>query len=196
MSDVPPPVIEENGAEFCPRCGEALPDGGGPCAACGWLPERVCFCGTHLPADVTECPNCGAQWAKVIRIRRRSRSTRVRSARVARSALIGAVAAVMGSALANLIVSGLAQRSTPDGEIPQDIGLRLYYAWYTLTTAVRVLLSRVVGGGLGLVVLTALIGAGAGVVWYLAQVGHLKWNKRSRRGTARHRAERRSTRRR
>ena len=185
---------EENGGENCPQCGAALGDAGGACSACGWLPERICFCGAKLPRDAPQCPNCGAQWSKVVRIRRRSRSTRVKTNRLLRSALVGALAALLGGALGNLIISGLAQRSTPDGEIPADLGLRLYWAWHTLATASQALVSRIMGVELGLIFVTALVGAALGALWYLTQIGQLKWSKRSRRGASRHRAERRSTR--
>jgi hypothetical protein len=178
--------------EYCSQCGVFLPEGSPVCLECGAAQPRVCFCGATLDPDMPECPECGAQWARVIRIRRRSRSSRVRSDRILRSAGIGALVAVMGGALLNIFISGLAERSTPDGVIPENLWVRTVYAWYTLGTAVQALIARLGGLRIGWTLVLAVMGALGGALWYLAEIGRLRGGGKRSRGSRRHRSERRA----
>lgn len=99
-------------------------------------------------------------------MRRRSRSEKLRPKELARNALLGAVIAVLLSGLLNFIVIALAQRATPQGDVPAALGERLYYAWHTLSSSVVKLFTSLLGG-LSTSVLIALAGAAAGVLVYV-----------------------------
>jgi hypothetical protein len=111
---------------------------------------------------------------------------RLRSADLARSAAIGAVATVLVSGLLNLLVSAMAQRSAPDGSVPASFVLRLDYAWRTLTAALGEMLSWALGLGLGPLLVAAALGAVGGSAWYLHELGWVGRSRNSRRGRRRH----------
>ena len=164
----------------CPRCGTALSPGSQVCPTCGQKQFRACFCGVSFPADQTRCPACGTDWTKSV-VRRRSRSDKVKPRALLRSALLGAFLALVLSGLLNLIITALAQRATPAGTVPAHMGERLYYAWYTLATAVTTLIGRLIGG-LGYTLLIAVVGAVLGALVYILP-GRLARLHRSHRHT-------------
>jgi ABC-type spermidine/putrescine transport system permease subunit II len=84
-----------------------------------------------------------------------------------RSAALGAFIALLVSGLLHIVIIGLAKGATPGGQVPAQMGLRLTYAWYTLSTAVTRLADQVIGA-LGYAPLIALAGAALGVLAYLA----------------------------
>lgn len=159
----------------CFHCEEALDAEAQVCPACGRKQHRVCYCGLRLRTDVAECPRCGADWQEIVRRKRRSRSSRVKPQKLIRSAGIGALGTLLGAALLNLIISALAARSTPDGEIPASLLLRIDYAAQTLGQAFVTLFSRLMGVGLGAALGVAVLGAVGGGIWYLARLGVLRW---------------------
>jgi len=97
--------------------------------------------------------------------RRRSHSDRARPVGVLRSALLGALLAVLLSGLLNVVVGPLAQRGTPEGTVPAHLGERLYYAWATLSVALARLTTALLGR-LGYAVPIALVGAAIGALAY------------------------------
>lgn len=102
-------------------------------------------------------------------IRRRGRRDRAQARVLVRSALLGAVIALLVSGLLHIAIIGLARGATPEGRVPAQMGLRLWYAWYTLSTEVVALGRRIVGG-LGYAPLIALAGALVGVLVYLVPI--------------------------
>ncbi len=178
VSDVPVAFQREEGkpavalssagaaGKHCHRCDAALALEAQVCPECGQKQYRQCFCGQAVPANLTSCPACGTDWAKATRVRRRSRSDKIKTRVLLRNALLGAFIAVLAAGLLNVIVMALAQRATPEGTVPQALGERLYYAWYTLSTAVVKLIGALVGG-LGYAFLIAVAGALVGVLAYV-----------------------------
>lgn len=175
----PETAPEEEAAAACHSCKAALPVGAEVCPACGRKQTRTCFCGTPVAVDTDECPVCGADWSSKIKIRRRSRSVRVRPKTLARSALTGALITVMASAILNIVVNALAQPSMPAGPMSLPFTARLYYAGCTLVRAVDLLFTRLLGG-VGPVLMTAIAGAVVGVLLYLVRAGY--WRSRSPHG--------------
>jgi hypothetical protein len=191
-------MIDDTGPEAkvdtelqCFHCGEELDAEAQVCPVCGRKQHRVCYCGLRLRPDVAECPRCGADWQEIVRRKRRSRSSRVKPQKLIRSAATGALGTLLGAVLLNLIISALATRSTPDGEIPASLLLRFGYAGQTLGQAFVTLFNRLMGMGLGAALGVALLGAVGGGVWYLARLGALRWARwaqdKDHRGTRRRR---------
>jgi len=162
----PLPGAAGEAAKSCHRCHAELVLDAQVCPHCGQKQYRQCFCGQAFPSDLAACPACGTDWAKSVRIRRRSHSDKIKPRVLLRNALLGAFIAILASGLLNLIVTALAQRATPEGIVPAGLGARLYYAWYTLTTATTKLVAALVGG-LGYAFLVALGGAVIGALAYL-----------------------------
>lgn len=176
MDESGPEVLTDSEAQ-CFHCGKGLEAGVQVCPACGRKQQRVCYCGLRLRPDVKECPRCGADWHEIVRRKRRSRSSRVKPQRLIRSACIGALATLLGAALLNLIISALAARSTPDGEIPGSLIMRVDYAAQTLGQAFVALFSRLMGVGLAAALGVAALGAVMGAIWYLVGQGVLRWHR-------------------
>lgn len=153
-------------AKSCHRCGGELSASDLVCPQCGLKQYRQCSCGQAYPSSLPACPECGSEWESSIRIRRRSRSEKLRPRQLVRNALLGATIAILASGLLNLIIIALAQRATPEGNVPAALGERLYYAWHTLSFSVVKLFTSLLGG-LGYSILIALGGAAAGVIVYL-----------------------------
>lgn len=120
------------------------------------------------------CPACGTDWVKSVRIRRRSRSDKIKPRVLLRNALLGGFFAILGSGLLNLIVTALAQRATAAGTVPASLGERLYFAWYVLATA-TIKLTNALVGSLGYTLLIALGGSVLGALVYIlpARLGRL-----------------------
>ncbi|MHB8994027.1 MAG: hypothetical protein ACYC63_02130 [Armatimonadota bacterium] len=95
-----------------------------------------------------------------------------------RSALVGALVTVTATAILNLIISAMADRSMPVGLSATSIGVRLYYAGRTLYDAFSLLFTRLMGGG-GTMLIAALAGAALGTVFYLLKTGYLGKRKHS-----------------
>lgn len=160
------------GGAVCRNCQAALPAGTEACPACGRKQTRTCFCGATVPVEVEVCPACGADWSEQTKVvRRRSHSSRLRPRHLLGSALIGALLTVVVSAIVNLIITAMAQRSLPPGAIAASFGERLYYAGCTIVQALDLLFSRLLGGA-GVVLLTAFAGAVGGAVFYLIRAGY------------------------
>ncbi len=172
--------------KVCHRCGATLALDAQVCPHCGQKQYRQCFCGQAFPSNLSRCPACGTDWVKALRVRRRSRSDKVKPRAMLRNALMGALVAVLASGLLNLIVTALAQRATPEGVVPRAIGERLYYAWYTLATSLIKLINSLVGG-LGYTLLIALAGAAIGALVYLVPPRLARASRHLRHGRVRRR---------
>ncbi|MGE5530581.1 MAG: hypothetical protein ACM3VW_00520 [Bacteroidota bacterium] len=103
------------------------------------------------------------------------------------SALTGALVTVAATAILNLVVSAMADRSMPAGMSATSIGMRLYYAGRTLYDAFSLLFARLMGGG-GTLVLAALAGAVLGTSFYLLKTGYFSKRKHSHSGSRRRRS--------
>jgi hypothetical protein len=125
------------------------------------------------------------------RIRRHSRTTRIRREQLVRSAAGGAGIAIAASLLLNALVTALAQGQHQGGEMPAGLGERLRDAGLTLWGALLSVIRLVSGLPLGLLVTMGLLGAGGGVVYYLVQTGSARLasngNNTKRRHTKRRR---------
>lgn len=185
-NDTAPPNVAEGPAKACHRCGAALALAAQVCPHCGQKQYRLCFCGQAFPSHLSRCPACGTDWVKAVRVRRRSRSDKVKPRAMLRNALLGALVAVVASGLLNLIVTALAQRATPEGVVPRAIGERFYYAWYTLATSTIKLVNSLVGG-LGYTLLIALAGAAIGALVYLVPPRLARASRHLRHGRVRRR---------
>lgn len=170
----------EGSVATCYRCDAPLPEGSQACPHCGQKQYRTCFCGTPVRLDLDRCPVCDTDWSSKTKIRRRSRSAHVRPRTLLRSALTGALITVMISAVLNIIISAMAERSIPVGATGLSFSARLYYAWCTLATAFDTLFTRLLGG-LGVVILTAVAGAALGTMFYLLRAGY--WRSRKHRSS-------------
>jgi hypothetical protein len=166
----------ESPANTCYRCDAPSPEGTLTCSECGQKQYRTCFCGNRVRADLDHCPICGADWSSKVKVRRRSRSVHVKPRTLLRSALIGALLTVMCSALLNIVITAMAERSRPAGAVALSFSARLYYAWQTLASAFDALFTRLLGG-LGIVLLTALAGAVLGTLFYLLRAGYWRSKK-------------------
>jgi len=175
---------KESPSLTCYRCGAALPQGAETCPNCGRKQFRACFCGARIRPDLAHCPYCGADWSHSRRVRRRSKSTRIKPKRLAQSAAIGAIVAFVGAVLMNVAVNVLAERSTPGGHVSPQFSMRLSYAWQTLARGLRHGWEKVqtMGTSIVLVLLVAGLGAGIGALWYLTKVGFVRWCQPSRSG--------------
>jgi hypothetical protein len=91
------------------------------------------------------------------------------------------------TAVLNLVVSAMADRSMPAGMAATGIGMRLYYAGRTLYDAFSLLFARVMGGG-GTLVFAALIGAVLGTSLYLLKTGYFSKRRHSHSSTRRRRS--------
>ena len=120
-------------------------------------------------------------WTAPAKSRRRSRSAHVRPRSLIRSALIGALLALLAAALLNLVVTDLAERSLPGEGGSLGLGARAYYAWCTLYAALSSLFSRVLAGS-GAMLVTAAAGAVIGALFYLTQTNYRRLSRKPHRG--------------
>lgn len=166
----------EHGQTVCHHCQAPLAAQAQTCPACGRRQYRTCFCGTPVRSDLPRCPVCDTDWSSLGRLRRRSRSSRVRPRTLLRSAALGAALTVLISGVLNLLITALAQRSIPVGSGHVDFSGRLYYAWCTVANGFMSLFTRVLGGAAP-VLATAAAGAVVGVLWCLIRSGYLRAGK-------------------
>jgi len=173
-------------AKACHRCGAGLPLDARVCAECGQKLYRHCFCGHVFPSNLNACPECGVEWAKSVRIRRRSHTQRIRPRSMLRQAGIGALIALAVAGVLNAIVASLALRATPDATVPAPFAERLHYAWTGLVASLTKLTTAVIGQ-VGYALLIALAGAliGATAYWLPMRLGQPR--RSSRRGKRRRR---------
>lgn len=167
--DAPP--VSAPAENVCHRCEAPLPPGSAVCTECGRKQFRLCFCGAAVPAAAETCPICGTEWSEKIKVRRRSRSSKIKTLPLAQSALLGALITIVVAALLNLIIRALAE-SSAHGNLPDSILERLYYAGLTLGRAVSLLYDRLWGGFL-ISVVAALVGAAIGTLAYLRRTGFM-----------------------
>lgn len=156
----------------CYRCGETIEEGQEHCPTCGRPQYRVCYCGWRIPITAHRCPQCGADWSGAMRVRRKAHSHRVHPQRLARHAVLGALAALVFAALVGVVVNNLALRALPEGQpMPAALGARLALAGQGLGELLSTIGRRLgtVGGELGLVLLILLAGAAVGALFYLTR---------------------------
>ncbi len=170
----------------CYACGRLLEPGARVCPSCGRRQLRTCFCGNLIPVTAATCPYCGADWSRAYRVRRRSRSRKLKAKYLAGYSAAGALVAVAVAAATNMIVGALAARSLPPGEgLPGSFLARVSLAWQTVRAGVQSVGARIssLGGGPLAVLAVAVAGAGAGAAAYLWRTGWLKlrWLRKRRR---------------
>lgn len=184
---------EESGQErTCYSCGAEVPVGRRHCPTCGARQVRTCFCGARIPATARRCPECGADWSLSTRVKRKSRSRRVRPHALAAYAAGGAVAAALLAAIIELVVTGLAAQALQPGEgMPPAFGGKLRLAAAAvgsfLGRMARVASSHQAGLKTFLVVL--LMGAVLGALYYLHHVGLLNRTQGASRSRRKRRGE-------
>jgi hypothetical protein len=168
--DSPPTSDAPVAPDMCLACGKELPAGAQVCTLCGRKQYRLCLCGTELAPHESICPECGADWVSNVRVRRRSRSKRVRPSRMAPYAFAGAVAFLIVVSLLKSLVDLLARvGGLPASQHAGPLG-ELYYAWVGLGQAGSVLWERSVQAGVQTLLALALVGAAAGCVWYIIRL--------------------------
>jgi hypothetical protein len=92
-------VLPAESSPQCYHCKSLLsPTAPDVCPECGRAQTRVCFCGTRISRALAICPQCGVDWSRIRRTRRRSREERRADA---------SRAAIVGGAIA-LVVAGVA----------------------------------------------------------------------------------------
>lgn len=176
----------------CYYCQAPLAADAQVCSECGRKQYRVCFCGATAPAGMEECPVCGADWTEKIKIRRRSRAVHIKPRNLLNSALVGALITIVATAIFNLLVTALAERSIEAEALPAAFSARLYYAWLTLSSATSLLFNRLLGGA-GPFLLIAVLGGGVGILFYLIHIGYLRFSRQQdhgKHGTLRRRRRR------
>jgi len=163
------------------------------CPACGRRQYRICYCGNRIPVNTAECPHCGADWSDSTRVKRKkSRSSRLNSAGLLRSAGIGAVIALVIAGLFNIFITYFAAIGVEGEALPDDffglldmasVGLRrVAAAWWQAALTRR---SSILAFAI-----CVAVGAGIGAVASLAKVATLKLGRRSKRGSSRRRSSR------
>ncbi|MEN6642973.1 MAG: zinc ribbon domain-containing protein [Armatimonadia bacterium] len=177
----PPAATAGTAPTTCYYCEAPLPAGAQVCSECGRKQYRVCFCGTTALAGLENCPSCGADWSERIKVRRRSRAVHIKPRKLLRSALIGALVTIVATAIFNLLVTALAERSIQAEALPAAFSAKLYYAWLTLSSATSVLFSRLLGGA-GSFLLIALLGGTVGTLFYLIHIGYLRFSRQQEHG--------------
>lgn len=165
----------------CYHCEAPLSADAQVCSECGRKQYRVCFCGATAHAGLEQCPSCGVDWTERIKVRRRSRAVHVKPRKLLKSALIGALVTVVATAIFNLLVTALAERSIQAEALPAAFSARLYYAWLTLSSATSLLFDRLLGGA-GPLLLIALLGGAVGALFYLVHIGYLRLSSQQEHG--------------
>jgi len=162
----------DEGELYCFWCNTPLADDG-RCASCGRRQTRVCFCGEELWPDQELCPNCGADWAGVVKVRRRKRRHSVSSLGVLRATALGILIALMATAIINSVVGRLALDSAEGNALPEAPAERLGLAWKTVADTIAAMCeafgSRV--GGVAFIALLGLAGGLVGAFLYLRREG-------------------------
>ncbi len=177
----------------CYSCGRQMSADAKTCPACGRRQYRICYCGNEIPVDAAECPHCGADWSDSRRVKRRkSRSGKVNSAVLLRSAGIGAVIALVIAGLLNVVISYFATIGAQGDALPDGfLGLldmawmglrRIGAAWWQAAAARR--------GSILAFVICVAVGAGIGAAASLAKVGVLKLRRQRKKGSSRRRSSR------
>jgi len=184
----------ESGEQLiCYSCGAEVPAGESHCPVCGKRQLRTCFCGARISVTTLRCPECGADWSQSARsnreagqsgdtrVKRKSRSQRVRSDALGSHAVIGALAALLLAGLISLSVTRLASQALEPGEtMPPSFSAKLGLA----AAAVRAGVTRVgrvlSGHAHTLIAGLALMACGAalGALYYLHTLGFLPWGRR------------------
>ena len=170
----------------CYRCGAPIPEGGRRCPDCHRPQYRTCYCANRIPITAEQCPVCGASWQGSVRVmKHKTHGHRVSPPRLARTAVVGAVLAIVVAAIGKLVADGLVRMALPPGEaFPADLSSRLVWA----VVGAGVVLARLgerlatVAGGLAPLLGVALAGAILGVLYYLvkADLLRLRWVRRPR----------------
>ncbi|MBP8951870.1 MAG: hypothetical protein KBI47_05735 [Armatimonadetes bacterium] len=155
----------------------------GRCPECGRTQTRICFCGQELLPGEDPCPNCGADWQGIVKVRRRKRHRRVSALDALGYGAVGLLVALGLAALLNAVIGGLALRNetVESTELPQDLGERLGLALATIGKSLQGMseaFSERIGGSVVLILL-GLVGAVVGVVIYLHREGALTTRRRS-----------------
>lgn len=155
----------------------------GRCPACGRMQTRICYCGQELLPGEDACPNCGAEWQGIVKVRRRKRHRRVSPLDALGYGAVGLLVALGVAALLNGVIGGLAlQNETVEStELPQDLGERLGLALDTIGKTLQRMsesFSERIGGSVVLVLL-GLVGAVVGVLIYLHREGAFSPRRRS-----------------
>lgn len=174
-----PPARDELECRWC----DAPLDPDGRCPECGRMQTRICFCGQELLPDEDPCPNCGADWQGIVKVRRRKRHRRVSVLDAIGYAALGLLVAVGLAALANGIIGGLALRNQDieNTDLPQDPGERLGLALATVAKTAEAMseaVSERIGGAL-VFILLGVFGALVGLVIYLHREGAFTVRRRT-----------------
>ena len=177
----------------CYSCGRQMSADAKTCPVCGRRQYRVCYCGNEIPVNAAECPHCGADWSNSSRVKRkRSRSSKVNSAAVLRSAGIGAVIALAVAGLLNVVITYFATIGVEGDALPDDffglldmasVGIgRIGAAWWQAALAHR--------GSILAFLICLAVGAGIGVAASLTKVGVLKLRRQRKKPSSRRRSSR------
>ncbi len=145
----------------------------GRCPRCGRRQTRVCFCGQELWPGESVCPNCGADWVGMVKVRRKKRH-RGRSLKGALQFTALGIAAALGlTALANWVVDHFAEESVHEGPLPEAPAERLGLAWKTISDAAHAGYAALTGriGNEAFVFLLGLLGGILGLLFYLRRNG-------------------------
>jgi hypothetical protein len=154
----------------CRRCGTVVPPERVGCPLCGDPQYRVCTCGERLRLDLRECPQCGADWSRAVKVRHRSRRAKLDTDVFWRYTLSGAALALLLAAGVKALVDFLAQRALPPGMVmPASFVVRAQWAGQGLTAVLRNLSGslRDVASALGPLLIVVLLGAAIGAGLYL-----------------------------
>ncbi len=180
-------------AKECYRCGRELPADAKTCPVCGRQQYRMCYCGKEIPVTAPQCPYCGADWSASRRVKRKkSRSSRVKSSALVRSAVIGAVVALVVAGFLNVCLSYFATVAVEGAPLPEDLfslldlaatGFRrVTVAWWQTAIARR--------GTLWALAICIIVGAGIGILAYLGRAVVLKLQRKSQKASRRRRSSR------
>ena len=171
----------------CYRCGHVIPADAQRCPSCGRRQYRICYCGNRINVTLSSCPHCNADWSSSRRTRRtKHRSSKVQPGAVAKSAGIGALAALGMMGIFQVLVRYFARIGAETGDIPEAMSARMQMAATGVHKVIEAWLNSIaarsdalLGVGIGL-----LIGAAIGVSIYLINIGIIKFNrKKSRTGS-------------
>jgi hypothetical protein len=117
--------------------------------------------------------NCGADWAGVVKVRRKKRRRSVSGSGILKHAALGIVIALLLTAIVSSVVGRLALESAEGAELPQTPAERLGLAWKTLTDLATGMTEAVLerGGGVVFILFLGLLGGGIGILFYIRREG-------------------------
>ncbi len=145
------------------------------CLDCGRLQTRICSCGAELPWGADACPECGAQWQGLIKVRRRRKHRRLSGRELLLYAASGIFVALVLGALVNSAIGGLALKNenADPAHLPDRPYERAVLAWETIMVSVQSVTGTIVErmGGAVIFIVIGIIGGLFGVLYYLRREG-------------------------